>query len=169
MDEPAFPGCMLKCRPIGVIEGEQIMKGNKKDRERNDRIIAVEQDAHSWADIKTVGDLGEEFCRELEEFFVNYDKLSREEYKVLALTGRDLRTAFTLGGLAMQVPLDCAAAGDAKWDEDAVHFMFGGLITAIAGVIANAFGPVVGGLFLALAARFPPSATLVERHGRRKA
>jgi len=27
MDEPAFPGCVLKCRVIGVIEGEQ---GNKK-------------------------------------------------------------------------------------------------------------------------------------------
>src|SRR6202043_965268 len=40
MDEPAFPGCVLKCRPIGVIEGEQIMKANKKDKERNDRIIA---------------------------------------------------------------------------------------------------------------------------------
>ena len=23
MDEPAFPGCALSCRPIGVIEGEQ--------------------------------------------------------------------------------------------------------------------------------------------------
>ena len=23
MDEPAFPGCALTCRPIGVIEGEQ--------------------------------------------------------------------------------------------------------------------------------------------------
>jgi inorganic pyrophosphatase len=23
MDEPAFPGCLLKCRVIGVIEGEQ--------------------------------------------------------------------------------------------------------------------------------------------------
>ena len=29
MDEPAFPGCVLKCRVIGVIEGEQ---GNKKKR-----------------------------------------------------------------------------------------------------------------------------------------
>jgi inorganic pyrophosphatase len=44
MDEPAFPGCVLNCRPIGVIEGEQTAK-NKK--EPNDRIIAVEQDAHS--------------------------------------------------------------------------------------------------------------------------
>ncbi len=29
MDEPAFPGCVLKCRPIGVIQGEQ---GEKKKK-----------------------------------------------------------------------------------------------------------------------------------------
>jgi inorganic pyrophosphatase len=86
MDEPAFPGCVLTCRPIGVIEGEQ---GDKKDKERNDRIIAVEQDAHSWADIKTIDNLGKQFCRELEEFFVNYHKLTGKEYRVLGLKGPD--------------------------------------------------------------------------------
>ena len=83
MDEPAFAGCVLSCRPIGVIEGEQ----GKKYKERNDRIIAVEKDAHSWADIKTIDDLGKEFCRELEEFFVNYHKLSDEKYRVLGVKG----------------------------------------------------------------------------------
>src|ERR1700688_3790753 len=63
MDEPAFAGCVLKCRLIGIIEGEQ---GKKKDVERNDRIIAVEKDAHSWAHIKTFEDLGKQFERELE-------------------------------------------------------------------------------------------------------
>ena len=84
MDEPAFPGCVVTCRPIGVIEGEQ---GDNKNKERNDRIVAVEQDAHSWADVKTVDDLGEHFCRELEEFFVNYHKLSGQKYRVLGLKG----------------------------------------------------------------------------------
>ena len=84
MDEPAFAGCVLWCRPIGVIEGEQ---GKRKDQERNDRIIAVEKDAHSWSDIKTIDDLGKEFCRELEEFFVNYHKLSGEQYRVLGVKG----------------------------------------------------------------------------------
>lgn len=84
MDEPAFPGCTLTCRPIGVIEGEQ---GDKKKTVRNDRIIAVEQDAHSWADIKTVDDLGKQFAKELEEFFVNYHKLSGQQYRVLDLKG----------------------------------------------------------------------------------
>lgn len=86
MDEPAFPGCVLTCRPIGVIEGERI---DKKDKERNDRIVAVEQDAHSWADIKTIDDLGKQFCRELEEFFVNYHKLIGKEYRVLGIRSPD--------------------------------------------------------------------------------
>jgi inorganic pyrophosphatase len=54
---------------------------------RNDRIVAVEQDAHSWADIKSIDDLGKEFCRELEEFFVNYHDLSGEAYTVLGIKG----------------------------------------------------------------------------------
>jgi inorganic pyrophosphatase len=84
MDEPAFPGCLLTCRLIGVIEGEQ---GDKNKKVRNDRIVAVEKDAHSWADIKTMEDLGKQFCRELEEFFVNYHKLSGEQYRVLGVKG----------------------------------------------------------------------------------
>jgi inorganic pyrophosphatase len=66
MDEPAFPGCVLSCRPIGVIEGEQ---EDKQGKERNDRIVAIEQDAHSWADIKTINDLGKQFCRETGRIF----------------------------------------------------------------------------------------------------
>jgi len=84
MDEPAFPGCVLKCRPIGIIEGEQ---GGKKKSERNDRIIAVEHANHSFADIKTLDDLGKQFCRELEGFFVNYHKLSGKEYRVIGRKG----------------------------------------------------------------------------------
>lgn len=86
MDEPAFPGCVLTCRPIGVIEGEQL---DQKDKIRNDRIVAVEQDAHSWADIRAIDDLGKEFCRELEEFFVNYHRLSGKKYRVLGVRGAD--------------------------------------------------------------------------------
>jgi inorganic pyrophosphatase len=86
MDEPAFPGCVLKCRPIGVIEGEQ---GDNKDKERNDRIVAIEQGAHSWADIETIDDLGTQFKRELQAFFVNYNKVLGKQYRVLGMKGPD--------------------------------------------------------------------------------
>src|SRR6266487_5665646 len=85
MDEPAFPGCVLKCRPIGVIEGEQSDK--KKKAIRNDRVIAIQEDAHAWTDVKTIDDLGKQFCCELEEFFVNYHRLSGKEYRVLGRKG----------------------------------------------------------------------------------
>jgi inorganic pyrophosphatase len=84
MDEPAFPGCLLKCRPVGIIEGEQ---GKKKKAERNDRIVAIEQDNHSYAHIKHIEDLGKPFVEELEEFFVNYHELSRKKYRVLDIRG----------------------------------------------------------------------------------
>src|SRR6267378_1078408 len=80
MDEPAFPGCLLKCRPVGIIEGEQ---GNKKRKVRNDRIVAIEQENHSYERVTHVGDLGTKFVRELEEFFVNYHELMEEKYRIL--------------------------------------------------------------------------------------
>jgi len=96
MDEPAFPGCVLKCRPIGVIEGEQ---GDKKKTVRNDRIVAIQEDAHSWEDVKTIDDLGKQFCRELEEFFVNYHKLSGKEYRILGLKGPDQARKLVKAGM----------------------------------------------------------------------
>lgn len=84
MDEPAFPGCLLKCRAVGVIEGEQ---GKKKHKERNDRIVAVEKDNHSYAHVKHVRDLGKEFVRELEEFFVNYHDLTGKKYRIVDVKG----------------------------------------------------------------------------------
>jgi inorganic pyrophosphatase len=84
MDEPAFPGCLLRCRVIGVIEGEQ---GKKKQRTRNDRIVAVEEENHSYAHVKHIRDLGKEFVEELEEFFVNYHELSGKKYRILDVRG----------------------------------------------------------------------------------
>src|SRR6267154_2316081 len=80
MDEPAFPGCLLKCRLIGIIEGEQ---GDKKKMIRNDRLVAVEKQNHSFADVRHVNDLGKDFVRELEDFFVNYHDLTVETYRIL--------------------------------------------------------------------------------------
>jgi len=68
----------------------------------------------------------------------------------------------------MQVQVDLSALGKTKWYEFAVRFFFGGLITAVAGIIAKRWGPVVGGLFLAFPAIFPASATLIQKHEKQK-
>src|SRR5258707_14740365 len=63
MDEPAFPGCLLKCRVIGVIEGEQ---KSKKETERNDRIVAGEEENQRLAAIHHSPDIGDQFVWEAE-------------------------------------------------------------------------------------------------------
>ena len=68
----------------------------------------------------------------------------------------------------MIVKLDLAGLRETKWHEYLIRFLFGGLITAIAGAIGKEWGPVVAGLFLAFPAIFPASATLVEKHERER-
>jgi Protein of unknown function (DUF3147) len=57
---------------------------------------------------------------------------------------------------------------DVKLREFVVRFLFGGLCTVAAGLIAKRFGPVIGGLFLAFPAIFPAGASLLESHEKRK-
>lgn len=66
----------------------------------------------------------------------------------------------------MRIPVrvDGSALRDSKWSQFAVRFLFGGIITAIAGLVAQHYGPVVAGLLLAFPAIFPASATLIEKH-----
>jgi Protein of unknown function (DUF3147) len=57
---------------------------------------------------------------------------------------------------------------DIKPNEYLVRFLFGGLCTVAAGLIAKRFGPAIGGLFLAFPAIFPAGASLLESHEKRK-
>jgi inorganic pyrophosphatase len=84
MDEPAFPGCLLRCRLIGIIEGEE---KTKKGKRRNDRIVAIEEENHSYTHVKHIDDLGKTFVEELEMFFVNYHELSESQYRILDVHG----------------------------------------------------------------------------------
>lgn len=86
MDEPAFPGCAVRARVIGVIEGEQI-DGKKKIR--NDRIVAVAEANHDYEKIRKLKDLPEKWIKEVETFFVNYHDLEGKKYRLLGCKGAD--------------------------------------------------------------------------------
>lgn len=68
-----------------------------------------------------------------------------------------MNISVSLSGLAQTKPL-----------EFALRFVFGGIVTALAGLIAAQFGPVVGGIFLAFPSIFPATATLIEKHEAKK-
>ncbi|MDP9039205.1 MAG: inorganic diphosphatase [Acidobacteriota bacterium] len=84
MDEPAYPGVAVKARLVGVIQGEQI---DGKKKVRNDRLLAVAETSHMYANIKSLKDIPKKWLNELENFFVNYHRLQGKEYKLLGCEG----------------------------------------------------------------------------------
>ena len=59
-----------------------------------------------------------------------------------------------------------SALRQSHWYEYLLRFVLGGLATVMTGLIAQYWGPEVGGLFLAFPAVFCASATLIEKHER---
>jgi hypothetical protein len=68
----------------------------------------------------------------------------------------------------MRIQADFSVLRKNKWSDYAPRFLFGGLVTVAAGLVAKHFGPAVGGLFLAFPAIFPASATLLEKREEKK-
>jgi hypothetical protein len=64
----------------------------------------------------------------------------------------------------MRLKLKFDSLKEIKPTEYASRFLFGGLVTVFAGLIADHYGPVVGGLFLAFPGIFPAGVSLVEKH-----
>jgi inorganic pyrophosphatase len=87
MDEPAFPGCAVRSRLSGVIEGEQL-DGKKKIR--NDRLVAVAEANHMYAKIRKLNDLPSKWIDELQDFFVNYHNLEGKKYRLLGCKSADV-------------------------------------------------------------------------------
>jgi len=85
MDQPAFPGCALMARIIGVIEGEQT---SPKGKTRNDRLVAVAETARVYEHLKELKDVPKQVFREIEEFFVNYHRLQGKKFKLLGCGGQ---------------------------------------------------------------------------------
>jgi uncharacterized membrane protein YfcA len=68
----------------------------------------------------------------------------------------------------MKIKIDTSGLKESKWYEYLIRFLFGGIVTVLAGIIAKRYGPEIGGLFLAFPAILTASATLIEKHEKEK-
>jgi inorganic pyrophosphatase len=84
MEEPAFTGCLVRSRLLGVIEAEQTEKG---ETERNDRLIAVASKSRVHKDLKSITDLNPKLLDEIEHFFVSYNEAKGKKFKPLGRYG----------------------------------------------------------------------------------
>lgn len=85
MDEPAFCGCLVPSRLLGVIEALQKEKDGKA--ERNDRLIAVAAESHTHSTIKSVDDLDPNLLKEIEDFFISYNRVRGKKFRPLERYG----------------------------------------------------------------------------------
>ncbi len=87
MDEPAFAGCLVHARLIGVMEAEQ----TERDGEtmRNDRLVAIASKSHDYANIERLSDLNDYMVREIGHFFVSYNEVKGKKFQLLRSSGPD--------------------------------------------------------------------------------
>jgi inorganic pyrophosphatase len=83
-DAQTYPGVILRCRPIGVLEVEQRSKAKK---ERNDRVFAVPDRSPLETDLTDVRHLPSRAHEELEQFFLATNALENKTLEFLGWRG----------------------------------------------------------------------------------
>jgi inorganic pyrophosphatase len=86
LDEPAFPGCVVPARLIGVLEAEQTEAGKTV---RNDRLVAVVETEYNPAEHRFLDDVNRQRLDEIEHFFISYNEAEGRQFKPLARRGPD--------------------------------------------------------------------------------
>ena len=96
MDEPAFTGCLVPAKLIGVIEAEQTEEG---ETTRNDRLIAVAADSRNHSDVRFLGDLNSNLLHEIERFFISYNETKGKKFEVLDHVGPERARELIVAGM----------------------------------------------------------------------
>jgi inorganic pyrophosphatase len=84
MDDPAFAGCLVPAKLIGVIEANQT---EDQKTTRNDRLIAVAADSRNYSHVRFLGDLNQNVVHEIGRFFVSYNETKGKEFDILDRSG----------------------------------------------------------------------------------
>jgi inorganic pyrophosphatase len=85
MDEPAFTGCLVRVRLVGVVEAEQTERDGETTR--NDRLIGVAAKSHLHNRVRALESLGPDLLDEIEHFFVSYNQIKDKEFRPLGRFG----------------------------------------------------------------------------------
>jgi inorganic pyrophosphatase len=85
MDAPAFTGCLINARLVGVVEAEQTERDGETTR--NDRLIAVAEGSRLMRKVRSLSDVNESLLDEIEHFFVSYNQAKGKEFKPLGRFG----------------------------------------------------------------------------------
>lgn len=84
MDEPTFPGCVVDCRLIGLLQARQTENGRTF---RNDRFIAVAERAIMYRRYHDAADVDPDVLAQIKHFFVSYNELAGRRFTPMKIVG----------------------------------------------------------------------------------
>jgi inorganic pyrophosphatase len=102
ISEPTFPGCVVRARPVGVLDMTD-------DKGHDYKVLAVAHDDPRYEEAHELDDLSPHLLREIENFFATYKELEGRETQVRGWLGRDEAMAI----------VDAAVARHAEGGDDA--------------------------------------------------
>jgi inorganic pyrophosphatase len=82
ISEPTFPGCVVRARPVGVLDMTD-------DKGHDYKILAVARDDPRHEQAKALEDIAAHLLREIENFFSIYKELEGRETEVRGWLGVD--------------------------------------------------------------------------------
>ena len=85
MDAPAFTGCIVPARLVGVIEAEQTEEGTTG---RNDRLLAVAAKSVTHRSLQDIADINDDLLGQIEHFFISYNAAKGKTFTPTAPAGR---------------------------------------------------------------------------------
>jgi inorganic pyrophosphatase len=80
-----YPGAVLPCRPLGVVEMDQ--DGNERKRERNDRVIVIPSWHERIGELERVSELPDALRKEIGHFFLSTTFFTAKNAKILSWKG----------------------------------------------------------------------------------
>lgn len=75
IDQPTFPGCLMRVRPIGILRLRQ-------ENERDDKVLCVAVSDPLYAETYNIGDIPPHRLLEIRHFFATYTELEGREVEV---------------------------------------------------------------------------------------
>ena len=103
ISEPTFPGCVVRARPVGVLDMAD-------EKGHDHKILAVAHDDPRWEQTRSLEDLSPHRMREIENFFQTYKTLEKRPTDVRGWLGTD--DAWKIIEEAVRAGLTQAASDD---------------------------------------------------------
>ena len=69
IEGPTFPGCIVECRLVGVIEAEQ--HSGREKAVRNDRLVGVARASLLYSEITNIEQVPHAILKEIESYYLN--------------------------------------------------------------------------------------------------